>query len=80
MSPDALSGWRAERRRTLRKRGVPLQVAPTRRAIPSCLRETEKAYGVPGAAKNTGDDARPLFDNRIGSRNENSAREGDAWA
>ena len=50
---------------------VLLQVAPSRRAIPSSFEGDErlvpakagKDYGVPGAAKNTGDDACLLFEN-----------------
>jgi hypothetical protein len=42
---------------------VPLLLRASSARHPLVLRGTEKAYGVPGAAKNTGDDARPLFEN-----------------
>jgi hypothetical protein len=53
ISPDALSGWRAERRRTFGNGGAATSRAD-RRAIPSALRGRRKGYGLPGAAKNTG--------------------------
>jgi hypothetical protein len=46
-------GWRAERRRASLAGGAPVTARFSARH-PLVLRGTEKAYGVPGAAKNTG--------------------------
>src|SRR5512139_1354020 len=49
--------WRAERRHTFARRCVLTEGRVAWRAIPSCVEGTKKGYGLPGAAKNTGDDA-----------------------
>jgi hypothetical protein len=69
MSPSPVGSGGAPRGAGHRASDAPV-TARFRRAAPQLLRGTEKAYGVPGAAKNTGDDACLLFENRIGEWRE----------
>jgi hypothetical protein len=63
---DKTPRWRAERRRIFPKGrcATELPDAPSRRAIPSYFEGRKRDYGVPGAAKNTGNFAW-LFGNHI---------------
>jgi hypothetical protein len=54
---DKTPAWRAERRRIFHKEGAHYDYdAPIGAPFPRYSRGSERDYGVPGAAKNTGDD------------------------